>query len=135
MFGRVGGWIEVRVDGGVDGWTSGWVDGRVSVWTSGWMDGWMIEWTRVQWSNGCAVSVFNLAVRVLSAGSIIVDFSLLPPINGSGDSNEEVIARLRALIKNGTIDFKPQTVEPTWFKTWTGKIVNILNASLVDRAR
>ncbi|KAI0207527.1 hypothetical protein LSAT2_007795 [Lamellibrachia satsuma] len=57
----------------------------------------------------------------VSPGSIIVDFSLLPPINGSGDSNEEVIARLRALIENGSIDFKPQTVEPTWFKTWTGE--------------
>ena len=50
-----------------------------------------------------------------------MDFNLYPPSNATEDSNEVVIAKLRNLIKEGTIQFKPLTVKPTWFKTWKGK--------------
>ena len=60
---------------------------------------------------------------VLSEGSIIVNFVLLPPTSDAEPSNQEVLDRLRALLQNGTIIFKPLTVVPGWLKTWIGKFV------------
>ena len=54
-----------------------------------------------------------------------MDFNLSPPSNATEDSNEDVIAKLRKLIEDGTILFKPLIVKSTWFKTWQGKMTSL----------
>ena len=55
-----------------------------------------------------------------------MDFVLYPPATPTEDSNEIVIVKLSKLIQEGTIQFKPLTVEPTWFKTWPGKTKSLI---------